>query len=231
MNIIIFFAFFTLSLTGFGQALIAMPLLTPLMGLQVAAPVVALASLTGTITLLVYYRQHINLKLMWRYALASLAGIPLGVYLMARIDEKEGMIVLGILITGYGLYNLLNLRLPHIQNPRWAYGFGLLTGILSGAYNTGGPPAVIYAASSRWSPDEFRSNLQGISLLNSTLVIAAHAAAQHLTLQVWGAYLLSLPALFLGIAAGLYLTSFVRPEIFRKLVLILLVILGLRLVF
>lgn len=229
LSVIIFFAFLILSLTGFGHALVAMPLLIPLIGLSNAAPLVALCSLVGTLALLVHYYQHIRLRTVWRYALASAVGIPLGVYLLDFIDEKTGMTALAVVVIGYSLYSLLNLRLPHLKGYIWAYTFGLLTGVLSGAYNTGGPPAVIYATTNRWEPDEFRGNLRGISLLNSAIVVTTHALSHNLTPLVWGYFVYTLPALLIGTAGGLLLASRIPARIFQKMVLVLLLVLGIQL--
>ena len=39
--------------------------------------------------------------------------------------------------------------------------FGFFAGILGGAYNTNGPPVVIYGSLRKWSPATFRATLQG----------------------------------------------------------------------
>ncbi|MCB9453701.1 MAG: sulfite exporter TauE/SafE family protein [Anaerolineaceae bacterium] len=231
LNIVIFFAFFILSLTGFGHALIAMPLLIPIIGLTTAAPLVALASVVGTLAMLVYYYQHIRLRSVWRFIVASLIGIPLGVWLLKSIDNRIGMGVLAVLVIIYSVYSLMNLRLPQTKRLIWAYIFGLTTGILSGAYNTGGPPAVIYGTSNRWEPNEFRGNLRGISISNSIIVVAAHAVSHNLTPAVWMYFLYSLPALLIGTAAGILLAPRIPPRVFHKLVLVLLLALGIQLLF
>jgi uncharacterized membrane protein YfcA len=229
LSLITFFAFLILSLTGFAQALLAMPLLIPLIGLSNAAPLVALLTLVATLLLLVRYYQHIRLRTVWRYALASVVGIPVGVHLLDYIDGKTGMVALAVVVIGYSLYSLLNLHLPHLKNDIWAYGFGFLTGVLSGAYNTGGPPAVIYATAVRWKPDEFRGNMRGISLLNSVIVVATHAVSGNLTPQVWGYFAYTLPALLIGTALGMLLVPRIPAPVFQKLVLVLLLVLGIQL--
>jgi uncharacterized membrane protein YfcA len=205
LALIIFFAIFTQSVVGFGTALIAMPLLIEGLGIQVAAPLVATLAIVIEIILLIRYRHAINLRTV-------------------------GML-LGILITAYAIYALLKLRLPEIKDPRWAYGFGFAGGVLSGAYNTGGPPVVIYGTCRGWSPAEFRSNLQGYFILNSIIVIISHALAQHYTPFVWQNFLIALPAALLGLLTGISLDKYINPALFRRLVLVMLVILGLNLIF
>lgn len=229
--LIMFFAIFTQSVAGFGTALISMPLLAGAMGVQAAAPLVALIALAAEIILLIRYRHAINLRTVGSLSATSLIGIPFGIFILQRADESIVLTLLGLIITSYALYALLNLRLPEIKHPSWAYGFGFLGGVLSGAYNTGGPPIVIYGSCRRWSPQEFRSNLQGYFLLNSVTTIITHTLAQHYTALVWQSFVFAFPGAMLGLAAGISLDRYINPQLFRKIVMVLLIVLGLNLIF
>jgi uncharacterized membrane protein YfcA len=55
--VIVFFAIFVQSLTGFGLALVSMPFLAALLGVQTAAPLVALFGLVAEVILLLYFRE------------------------------------------------------------------------------------------------------------------------------------------------------------------------------
>jgi uncharacterized protein len=228
---VIFLAGFSQSLAGFGSALIAMSVLTPLMGLQIAAPLVAVLVLLLEVVLLAYYRQAFNLHNAWRLILASVVGVPLGVLFLKRIDADLMMAFLGLVIAGYAIYALLRFRLPALGGNLWGWGFGLLAGMLGGAYNTSGPPAIIYGNCRGWQPAEFKSNLQAFFLVNSTVVFASHLLAGSYNASIWRDALLGLPLLAAGVIAGLSLDRYINPEAFRKIVLGLLIILGLRLIF
>jgi uncharacterized protein len=229
--LIMFFAIFTQTVAGFGTALIAMPLLISALGVQAAAPLVAIVAIAAEVILLIRYRHAINLRTVGSLSAASLIGIPLGVFVLQRADERFVLALLGVIITGYALYALLNLRLPEIKHPNWAYGFGFVGGVLSGAYNTGGPPVVIYGSCRRWSPQEFRSNLQGYFLLNSITTIISHTLAHHYTPFVWQTFLFAFPGAMLGLAFGISLDKYINPLLFRKIVMVLLFFLGLNLIF
>jgi uncharacterized membrane protein YfcA len=228
---IIFVAAFTQSLVGFGSALVSMAALTPLLGIQTAAPLVAFMTLVLETGLLAYYRQAVKIKNIWRVALASVAGIPLGVLYLKKVDEQLTMTLLGLVIAGYALYALLRFRLPPLERPGWGYLFGFAAGMLGGAYNTSGPPVIIYGDCRAWEPAEFKGNLQGFFLLNSFLVAISHLAGGNLTPLVWRDFLVTLPAVGLGVLAGLALERFIHPPLFRTLVLLMLIILGVRLIF
>jgi uncharacterized membrane protein YfcA len=228
--IIVFFAIFTQSVTGFGLALVSMPLLTALLGIQTAAPLVALFGIVAEVILLIYYRHAFNLKVVWRLAIASIIGIPLGVWALRNVDEQVVLTVLGLVVSGYALYALLNLRLPAVQQPVWAYSVGFLAGILGGAYNTAGPPVIVYGNCRQWPPDEFKSNLQGFFLLNSALIVGTHYLAKNYTADVWRNSLVAFPAVAAGIVTGLFLANRISAPVFRKIVLWLLLVLGLWLI-
>lgn len=228
---VIFVAVFTQSLTGFGSALASMPILAPLLGLSIAAPTVALLGGAMEIVLVIYYRDAINVRAVWRLILASFVGIPVGVYLLRQIDEKITLLVLGVIVVGYALYALLNFKLPKLAHPLWGYIAGFFAGIFGGAYNTAGPPVIIYGNCRKWEPTEFKANLQGFFLVNSAAVIVSHALAGNITPLVWRKFLLAIPAVAVGILAGTALDKRLSAETFRKVVLVLLVVLGIRLLF
>jgi uncharacterized protein len=71
--------------------------------------------------------------------------------------------------------------------------------------------------------------LQGFFLLNSAAVILTHALGGNFTRPVWQAYGLALPAIGLGLVAGFALDKRIEPAVFRKIVLLLLIVLGVKL--
>jgi uncharacterized membrane protein YfcA len=228
---VIFLAVFVQSMSGFGLALVSMALLPGIVGIQVAAPLVALVGIPLEILLLLKYRSALNIHEVWPLIIASLFGIPLGIFVLKRVDEEIVLTILGIVITGYALYSLLEVKLPQMNHPTWAYGSGFLAGLLGGAYNTGGPPVIIYGNCRGWLPAEFKGNLQSFFLVVTLFVAAAHALSGNLTEVVWVDFLWAVPAIGLGFVAGTWLDRYLNPAVFRKVVLVLLVLLGLRLIF
>jgi uncharacterized membrane protein YfcA len=228
--LIVFLAVFTQSLSGFGSALVAMALLPGLIGIGVATPLVAAMAMTVEGCLLLRYRAALNLRAVWRLVIASLAGIPVGMLILKRFDENAALTLLGVIMAAYALYGLFKLKPPELSHPAWGFAFGLLAGMLGGAYNTSGPPVVVYGNSRRWLPAEFKSNLQGFFFINSVLVVSGHALSQNFTQAVIQNYLTALPALALGILAGISLDRRVNPDSFRKIVLFLLLAMGLRMI-
>lgn len=227
--LIVFVGIFVQSVAGFGLALVMMPLLTTLLGLPAAAPLVAIIAAVAEFTILIRYREAVNLKAIGRLSAASVIAVPIGVWGLRWIPSDVALTGLGLVVTGYAIYALLRLRLPELLHPAWAYLFGFGAGLLSGAYNTSGPAFVIYGSCRRWEPAEFKGNLQGAFLINGVTVIASHALAGHYTATVLQSWLIALPAIGLALWLGGRVDRKLNPIIFRQIVLWLLVILGVRL--
>lgn len=65
--LIVFAAIFTQTVTGFGLALVSMPLLALVLPIQVAAPLVALFGLVAELLLLLRYRTALNVRAVAGY--------------------------------------------------------------------------------------------------------------------------------------------------------------------
>lgn len=227
---ILFAASFTQSLAGFGLGLVGMPLLAAFVGVRMGAPLLALVGPLVQIVLIARYRAALNLQSITRLGMAAALGIPVGVIALRRLDADLLTTILGIVIAGYALYALVAPRLPRLTHPAWAYAFGLVAGLLGGAYTVGAPPLIVYGDINRWEPAEFKVNLQSIFTIIVSLQIISHAVSGNFTLPVWQALIGALPGTALGIAAGLSLDGRIDPALFRKIVLVLLVVVGIGLI-
>ncbi len=228
---VIFGAVFMQSLVGFGSAMVAMVLLPQWMSFKEVAPLVTLMAVTLEGILLVRYRAAVQWRSIWQLALAMAIGAPIGVWALGQLDSRVLIPVLGSVVVAYALYALLDFRLPELLDRRWAWGFGVTAGVLEGLFSFAGPPVIIYGQCRRWTPNEFKGNLQALFLLDHLVVITSRVVAGAYTMTVLRTYLISLPAIALGIAVGLIVAGFIRPGAFRKLALITLLVVGARLFF
>jgi uncharacterized membrane protein YfcA len=183
--LVVFLASFTHCLAGFGSALIAMPILVEMLGGQIAAPLVALVVPTIEVGLLLHYRKSLDLHMVWRLIVGAIVGIPFGVWSLRQVDERNILTILGVVMILYAVYTLLDLKLPPLRHNAWSFGFGLVAGLLNGAYNTSCPPIILYGDCRRWAPTEFKANLQGFLAVSGLWVILNHAFNGNLTAFVW----------------------------------------------
>jgi hypothetical protein len=224
--LVLFVSTFIRSAVGFGDALLAMPLLAMLFGIRTATPLVAFVASTIALTILATNWRNVDLRDAWRLILASLLGIPFGLLLLKVAPEALVKFILGTLLILYGLYSLFAPRLPIVGNENLAYLFGFVSGILGGAYNTNGPPVVIYGTLRRWPPEHFRATLQGCFFVTGLLILTGHGLAGLWTTFVFKLYLYSLPLVMLAIFVGGKLHRRIPKETFSRIVYVFLVIIG-----
>lgn len=229
--LIFFLATITQTLTGFGSALVSMGLLSMVVGLQIAAPLYAILGLILEIYLLFYFRHSFNLQSVGSLIFGVIFGIPLGILALKLVDENISLAVLGFLLVGYALYGLSNFTLPRLEHKAWGYGMGFLAGVLGGAYNTLGPLGIIFGTSRRWSPEEFKANLQAYLLIGSVMITVGHAVSGNFTAAVWEHIGVTIAALALGLWVGLKFEKRISPPAFKKMVLVFLLLIGAALIF
>ena len=216
---IIFISALIRSALGFGDAVVAMPLLAMAVGLKTASPLVAFMGPTISLMILAGNWRRIELKSATRLIVASLLGIPFGIYGLAHVPEEPLKALLGLLILLYGIIGLAKPR-ARIRNeePWLPWSVGWIAGVLGGAYNTNGPPVVAYGMLKGWPPEDFRATLSGYFLPTGLMVLAGHGLAGMWTAEVLRGYLHSLPAIVLGVVLGGLLNKRIPHPLFAGLV-------------
>jgi uncharacterized membrane protein YfcA len=201
---------------GFGNALIAMPVLAFFVPLPFASPLVAMTSMTVTVVIVLFDWRHVEFGDAARLVAGSVFGIPLGLWLLTRADERLVKGVLAVVIGSFAVYSLAEPRRFHLASDRWGYGFGWIAGVLGGAYNTSGPPLVVFGSLRDWSAKQFRATLQGYFLLAGTLVLLGHALNGLWTDAVLKHYALGLPLMAVAFVLGSFLSLRLSQERFQR---------------
>ena len=214
---------------GFGDALLAMPLLALFLPLQVASPLVGLTGLVLGTVILIEHHGAVDWRAARHLLIGAALGVPGGVLLLRVVPARPIEICLGIVLVGYGLFGLFGPRAPRDLLPGAAAGVatGLFSGVLGGAINTSGPPVVIYTAARAWPPATTRATLQGYFLPSGILIAISHGLGGLWTDRVWVAFAASVPSLGLALLLGGRLRRRLAPERFRGAVHLLLVAMGL----
>jgi uncharacterized membrane protein YfcA len=199
---VLFLATVFRSAFGFGEALIAVPLLALVVPVEIAAPVAVLVSITIALIVVVQDWRHVHVRSAGWLLLFTLAGIPLGLLLLKEVAGSIVKAVLAVLIVAFAMFSLLGSGEHELKNDRWAWLFGFCAGILGGAYGMNGPPLVIFGSLRKWSPTQFRATLQGYFLPASVIGMGGYWLAGFWTPVVSRFYLLALPAVLLGTFRG-----------------------------
>ncbi|MGA8531492.1 MAG: sulfite exporter TauE/SafE family protein [Acidobacteriaceae bacterium] len=228
MLCIVFVAALIRSAFGFGEALIAVPLLAFCIPLQAAAPLAVLLSITIAAIVVIQDWKQIHFQSAGWLLLATLPGLPLGLLLLASGHQRLARGLLGAVIAGFAGWSLA--RQASVQPPRdsraWLAVCGFCAGVLGGAYGMNGPPLVIYGSLRRWSPQQFRATLQAYFLPASLLAMAGFRATGLWTPVVTHDYWFSLPALVPALFLGRLINHRMRGEIYLQFVFAGLAVIG-----
>lgn len=187
---------------GFGEALVAVPLLALIIPIEVAAPLAALVSITVAAVVLVQDWSEVHVRSASWLAVATVPGIPLGLLLLTRVPEPAVKAVLALVIIAFSGYSLARTTSWALRDDRFAWIFGLSAGVLGGAYGMNGPPLVVYGSLRGWSPQHFRATLQGYFLPASVLVMGGYWMAGLWTAEVTDYFVVSLPVVLVAIVVG-----------------------------
>src|SRR5438552_12466489 len=107
---VVFLATLIRSAFGFGEALVAVPLLALLMPVEEAVPLATLVSITvaGIVVAQDWHQVHVR-SAGW-LVISTLFGIPLGLWLLTAVAESVVMALLAVVILGFSSYCLASRR-------------------------------------------------------------------------------------------------------------------------
>lgn len=202
--LVVFLATTIRSTFGFGEGLLAVPLLALTLPVATAAPLAVLLSVTVALVVVLqdWRRIHVG-SAVWLLA-PTFLGIPFGVALLKSGHQHLVKALLAISILAFSGYSLVGKKPPALDRDSrpWLLACGFLAGLFGGAFGMNGPPLVVYGAMRRWSPQHFRATLQGYFLPASFVALTAYWFAGVWAPAVTRYYLFSLPvaipAIFLG---------------------------------
>ena len=200
---VILVAYAVFGATGFGSSIIAVPLLAHWFPLTFAVPLVtALDCVSATHA---SYRQwrRADFSEFRRLLPTMLAGIAAGTTLLVNLPRGPALLALGVFIAAYGAYLLIGQREWKAVRPFWAWPIGLVGGVFSVLFGTGGPIYMIYLAARIHDKTTLRATssvLVTASVIIRTVVFAVAGLLLHKPLLV--AVVLLLPLMFAGYFLG-----------------------------
>lgn len=150
--LIVTVAYTVYGLTGFGAAIIAIPLLAHFFPLRFAVPMMLVFDLFAGLLLGLKNRKHLDRQELLRLLPFLLLGMGAGVTLLAQASERWLLLLLGTFVLSYASWSLLSKVVPAPVSAGWAIPAGVIGGAFTALYGTGGPVYMIYLA--RRLPDK-----------------------------------------------------------------------------
>ncbi len=213
-------------LTGFGFAIVAVPILMILMPPKVVVPLVQLLSAVLQISVLIEARMWINLKRMWPLLLAGIMGVPLGTYLLLILAPQTLRTLVGAVVVVSALAMLAGWRWS-VRNEKLAsVPVGLAGGALGGSTGIPGPPVILFFSNQEMPKQSFRANLVLYFTCVGLVGVLSLLIGGLITEEVLVHWVGLLPAVALGTLAGVWLARRVNQVRFQQITLGVLILTG-----
>ena len=214
-------------ITGFGSALITIPLATHLVPLKFALALFALVDLACALSVGLENPKNAVRPEWQRLVPMILAGTVLGATLLVNLPRQAGMLLLGLFVMSYSVYSFARRQDQKIIARGWAWLAGLAGGITSAVFGAGGPPYVIYLSQRGLTKEQFRATL-GLTIICSISlrIVAFLLTGLLLEPKVWTTAAFAVPAALAGIFIARKIYLKVSREILLRAVALLLLASG-----
>lgn len=164
-------------------------------------------------------RADVDWAVLRRVALVLAPSIVVGAALLASVEQGFLRRVLGLVVVGFGLRMLLQLRAGARFRRRWSprvgYVAGVLSGLLGGAFGTGGPPLVVYLENQLETRGQLRATLLMSLLVLDVIRVVSYVAGGLIERDALVTSLAMLPGAILGAVAGSRMHLRVGERLFR----------------
>jgi uncharacterized membrane protein YfcA len=176
-------------------------------------------------------RRALRWTNVWPLTLGSAIGIPIGVMLLTYINPGHLRLGVGVLLVLYTTYALIRPAFAPIKiGVRADIAIGLCNGVLGGLTGLGGVISTISCQLRGWPKDKQRAVFQPVLFAAFVVISLSLAFAGALTEHTLRLYALGAPFMIVGLWAGFRLYGKVDDELFRKTVLVLLLLSGVSLI-
>lgn len=208
--------------SGFGAALLFVPMASAAVGPLLAAPILLVIDGLGSLPMLPWAWRHAERGTSFVLAMGAVLGVPLG--MLALIGMEPVALRWGISLTIFGMIGLLASGWRYRGRPHWAVtvGVGSISGFLSGAAQIGGPPVVAYLLGREAaSAQGLRANIVLYFAYASVWSAVLFFGTGLLSMQVVKLSLVIGPGYVAGTILGMRMFGLASQETFRRICYVL----------
>ena len=207
--------------SGFGAAMIYVPIASATLGPVVAMPVLLIADLMVASPMIARAARACSWPDIRAVAAGGLLGLPIGNQILTASDPIAVRWAVTALILASLAAMVSGWRLPGPPTAAVTGGVGLVSGLMSGLAQIGGPPVLMYWLSLGMDPARMRANLIVYFALLMWLSLALFAVKGLLGASVLWLAAVAAPGYALGIFLGSLSFSLASPETFRRIAIAL----------
>ena len=223
--LVIFVAACAQMVSGFGFALMAVPLMGLAIDVKTAVVISTICGTASNTYQAITESRHRDPRLVKVLVVSSFIGMPFGVVLLDRVDVEALQITIGVVVLLAIVAVVARPKAEHVQGgTTLEAAAGLVSGVLATATSTNGPPLVLLLRSKGLSPDQFRATINTVFSIIALTTVGVFAFSGRIDSKVLAGSLVGLPGLVVGMALGARIRGWLSVDVFWRIVLGLLLV-------
>ena len=217
---------FTMSITGFGFALIAAPLL--LLFLDLKTVIVFNVFLGAIICLPILWqsRRYVRLGRMTPLVIGSIFGLPVGMYILAQVAAPVLKLLIAALVIIFAVLLVLGYSHRFKKERLGSVIAGFISGMLVTSTGLAGPPVVLFLLNQGWEKDTFRASLAAYFLFVSLMALITLRFSEIITSALLVTVSTFVPAILVGVYLGVKVLPHVDAVLFRRIAIAIVFLAG-----
>lgn len=226
ISVIAFLAAAAQAITGFGFALVLVPLLSLVYDPKAAVIVSLTLGMLSKLPLFLPHARLVRPAVLAPLTLAAFVGIYFGTRLLIYADPSLVRVLIGITVIILCIPLFFDLRW-RVKRERLATMLvGLVSGSLTGSTSMGGPPVVLFGVNQNWPRETFRANLLAYFIITNLFTLTLIAQAGVITRDVLLTDAKMIPGLVLGLLVGNTVFHRVPTQVFQRVIVLFVVATG-----
>jgi uncharacterized membrane protein YfcA len=203
--------------SGFGSALIFIPLASSIISAKLASPLLLVIDFIAAAPLIPNGWRHADRRDVGNMLLGSVIGVPIGAWALTQMDALtvRWMIIalivpmLALLMSGWRYRGTPTMALTATV--------GAVAGFFNGVAQVGGPPIVLYWLRDATVARVVRANIIVFFAASSVVTTISYLVGGVLTTAVIGLAVLTGPAFGIGLWLGSHMFGLASEETFRRI--------------
>lgn len=229
ISLIIALGAFTQGLTGFGLALVSVPLLSLTVDAKMAIPIAAVFGWLVTFPIVWKMRQHIQYNMGLILFAGSVPASFLGAKLLNTLPSSYILLAMGVVLILSSLYSMKSIDpvFKKVSTP-FTLSAGFCSGILGSSVGEPGPPAIAFISMQPLNADQTKSTLVFFFMLQMIGAIASFWNEGLIDEVVISTVITTIPAFVIGSTLGMLGYHYLRKNNidYHKIIHSLLLVIG-----
>lgn len=230
------FASIVQSATGFGFALIAVPIYLLILNSAAAVQVAIIISIAMSLPLWFKLRGELPRDFMKWVFIGCALGMPLGVFMFLQLDLTAIKAVVAIFVIMISLQNALQLlsanstnnliQIEKIPKPILSF-IGVISGIFGVSMAMPGPTFMLFLSKTNLQKNEIRGAMMAIFVFAYIGATIMQMIFVGVSVDTWITSAYVTPAALIGVYIGHQLSKKINERLFKGLILCILILTGL----